>query len=276
MDVFTVTVGQLILSGAQSVYDQINRAFGKYPDADLLVFPEFATRHNVDLKAVPYLQGSSEAAEKVQRWLDLVPDFTHVKALSEDVGKALLIGCIAQDNGQLFSRAYFYDPHRAQLGYYDKSHIHWTEDFLRPGGSIVPLQTRFGTIGILMCYDMAFSEAPRVLGIQGVEVLFALSAIPSDFCWQYAHHRMIGAAIFNQYYVVAANVGHSPETPMGGHSGVYGPKGDLIAQIEGAHAGCLCAEVDLDQVRRWRHKEIIYPHRRPYLYRQIAAPVDDR
>jgi predicted amidohydrolase len=274
MDAFTVTVGQLVLSDPQDVYDQINQAFVEHPDADLFVFPEFSAQHSVDLEAVSYLQASPQARRGARTWLDLVPGFADVKALSYELGKAMLIGCIAQDDGQLFSRAIFYDPQRRQLAFYDKSHVHWTEDFLRPGARIEPIETRFGTIGILMCYDMAFAEAPRVLGIQGAEIIFALSAIPMDFHWRYAHHRMIGAAIFNQCYIVAANLGHTPGAPMGGYSGIYSPEGDLIAQIEGADAGCLSADINLDHVKCWREKEIIYPHRRPHLYQAITATPD--
>jgi predicted amidohydrolase len=273
MDAFTVTVGQLVLSDPQDVYDQIGAVFVDNPDTDLFVFPEFATQHNVDLDTVAYLQESPDARVTAQTWLDLVPDFQNVRALSDELGKAMLIGCIAQDDGRLFSRAYFYDPRHKQLASYDKSHVHWTEDFLRPGATLEPIQTRFGKIGILMCYDMAFAEAARVLGIQGADVLFALSAIPIDFHWRYAHRRMIGAAIFNQYYVVAANLGCAPEAPMGGYSGIYGPKGDLIAQVEGTAFEYATAEIDLDHVRHWREREIIYPHRRPHLYRPITAPM---
>jgi predicted amidohydrolase len=274
MDRFTVTVAQLVLSSPQDVYHQIDATFGEHPNTDLFVFPEFATQHGANLGAVDYLPATSEAREKAQKWVDLVPDFSDVKALSDELGQAVLTGCLAQEGGQLFSRATFYDPRHRQLAFYDKSHVHWTEDFLRPGSALEPIQTRFGRIGILICYDMAFAEAPRVLGIQGAHVLFALSAIPMDFHWRYAHHRMIGAAMFNQYYVVAANVGHSPEAPMGGYSGIYSPQGDLIAQVDDTDYGCVTADIDLGRVMRWRETELVYPHRRPHLYGAITAPVD--
>jgi predicted amidohydrolase len=121
---------------------------------------------------------------------------------------------------------------------------------------------------------MAFAEPARVLSIQGVELLCALSAIPVHFHWRYAHHRMIGAAIFNQVYVVAAHLGHAPEAPMGGHSGIYDPRGDLITQIGGAGSGYTSADIDLGQVKRWREEERINPYRRPRLYEAITAPVD--
>jgi predicted amidohydrolase len=161
------------------------------------------------------------------------------------------------------------------MAFYDKSHVHWTEDFLRPGGKIAPIQTRFGKIGILICYDMAFAEPAKVHGIRGTEILFALSAIPMHFHWKYPHYRMIGAAIFNQYYVIAANLGHTLKAPMGGYSGIYSPEGDLVAQIKGTDFGYISANIDSSLVKLWREKEMINPYRRPHLYGAITAPVDD-
>jgi predicted amidohydrolase len=276
MDEFIVTVGQLVLSNPREVYDQINKTLAENPETGLFVFPEFATQHNIDLKAIAYLQGNSKAKKAALKWLELVPDFSKVKALSDKLGKAILIGSIAQDNDQLFSRAYFYDPRRQQLAFYDKSHVHWTEDFLRPGTKIEPIQTRFGKIGILICYDMAFAEPAKVHGIKGAEILFALSAIPMDFHWKYPHYRMIGAAIFNQYYVIAANLGHTLKAPMGGYSGIYSPEGDLIAQIKGTDFGYISANIDVGHVKLWREKEMINPYRKPHLYGAITAPVDDK
>jgi predicted amidohydrolase len=83
---------------------------------------------------------------------------------------------------------------------------------------------------------------------------------------------MTGAAIFNQYYVIAANLGYTLQAPMGGYSGIYSPEGDLIAQIKGTHSGAISAQIDLGQVRLWREKEKIGPYRKPKLYGAITDP----
>jgi len=272
MDKFSVTVGQLVLKNPQDVYHQISITFAENPETDLFVFPEFATKNDTNLESIPYLQSNLEAKNSAQQWLNLVPDFSKTKDLADQVGKAILIGCIAQENQQLFSRAYYYDPQHQQLACYDKSHVHWTEDFLRPGSRIEPIHTRFGVIGILICYDMAFVEPTRVLALKGAEILFAISAIPLHFHWKYPHYRMTGAAIFNQYYVIAANLGYTFNAPMGGYSGIYCPEGDLITQITGTDFGHISANIDLDQVKTWREKEIINPYRKSHLYKSITAP----
>jgi predicted amidohydrolase len=273
MDAYTATVGQLALSGPERVYRQIQTTMLAHPEAGLFVFPEFATQEGADLDAVSYLREDPEARATAEKWLALVPAFSRVRALAEELGKAVVVGCIAQNGGQLHSRAYFYDPREKQLAFYDKSHVHWTEAWLRPGGALEPVQTRFGALGMLICYDVAFVEPTRVLGLQGAELLCALSAIPMSFHFKYPHYRMTGAAIFNQYYVIAANLGHTLQAPMGGHSGVYSPEGDRIAYLPGTEYGAISAQIDLGLVRLWREQEMIGPYRKPALYRAITDPA---
>lgn len=274
MDRYQVTIGQLVLSDPSEVIDQVQQVLKANPDTDLFVFPEFATQDRVQTEAVDYLQDDPDARETAEKWLRLVPDFSQVQALAEQHGKTLITGSIAQQAGALYSRAYFYDPLEGQLASYDKSHVHWTETFLRPGKCIEAIETRFGRIGLLICYDMAFVEATRVLGLAGAQVLFAISAVPAHFYWRYPHHRMIGAAIFNQFYVVAANLGYNPDAPMGGYSGVYSPRGNLLGQIEGMGFGYLSAQIDLGKVRAWREEERIDPYRKPWLYGSLSRDDD--
>jgi predicted amidohydrolase len=87
---------------------------------------------------------------------------------------------------------------------------------------------------------------------------------------------MTGAAIFNQYYVIAANLGYTLKAPMGGYSGIYSPEGDLITQIKGTDFGYISANIDLSQVKLWREKEMIDPYRKPHLYEAITAPVNNQ
>ena len=270
MEKYIVTVGQLVLTNPQDVFRQIEKIIVGNPEAELFVFPEFSTQNNINLHAVAYLEENTDAQKEVQKWLGLVPEFSKIQTLSDEYGKAVVIGSLAQENDQLFSRAYFYDPQYQQLEFYDKSHVHWTEEFLKPGTKIEPIQTRFGKIGILICYDMAFVEPTRVLGVKGAEILFAISAIPMHFHWKYPHYRMTGAAIFNQYYVIAANLGYAPEAPMSGYSGIYSPEGDLIVQIEGKEYGNISGNIDLNQVEIWREKEKINPYRKPHLYAALT------
>ena len=108
MERYTVTVGQLVLSNPEQVYHQIHTTMIENPQTELFVFPEFATQHAVDLDAVAYLRDTPAACETAQKWLGLVPEFSRVRTLADELEAAVVVGCIAQDRNQLYSRAYYY------------------------------------------------------------------------------------------------------------------------------------------------------------------------
>lgn len=264
---FKVTVGQIVLTTPEEVLDQIEKTYRENPESELFVFAEFVTHGDkINLDEVAYLEGDEETRKVAQKWIDLTPKFGSVKALAKKYNKATVVGCLEQEDGKLYSRAYFYDPQTDQLEYYDKTHVHWTEKLLRPGKKLEPFDTRFGKIGILICYDMAFVEPTRVYGLKGADILVVVSAVPLHFHWKYPHRRMTGAAMFNQYYVVSANQGYSLLSKMGGYSGIYSPDGDLLAMVDNTKYGYITAEIDLDLQKKWREEEVIYKYRIPGLY----------
>lgn len=268
-----VTVGQIRLTGPGGVLGQVRAVLAAANDSDLVVLPEFTTHGDrIDLDEVAYLKGEGSAREDAQKWISLTPAFAKVKALADRHRKAIIVGCLEQEGGKLYSRAYFYDPAAAVLKHYDKSHVHWTEKFLRPGQQLRPLETRFGRIGVLICYDLAFVEPTRVLALRDADALVVISAIPRRFHWKYPYRRMIGAAIFNQYFVVAANLGYSKRAPMGGHSLVLDAQGDTLAHQRNAKSGHITATLDRSAMDAWRKTEVIPRYRRPELY----APVCDQ
>jgi len=268
---FRATVGQIVLTTPEDVLKQIDETYEKNPKSELFVFAEFVTHgDNIDLNKVPYLKDDEETRDVAKKWIDLTPTFGQVKEIAKKYNKATVVGCLEQENGKLFSRAYYFDPQTGQLDHYDKTHVHWTEKLLRPGNKLVPFNTRFGRIGILICYDMAFVEPTRVYGLKGVDILVVISAVPLHFHWKYPHRRMTGAAMFNQYYVISANQGYSLKAKMGGYSGIYGPDGDLLAMVENTKTGWTTAVIDLDLVRKWKKEEVIDKYRRPELYKIIT------
>lgn len=103
------------------------------------------------------------------------------------------------------------------------------------------------------CYDLRFPELFRRGLTMGAE-LFAIGA-----CWldtRQAHWRTlaIARAIENQAYVLAVNrTGPDPNANYIGGTIAVGPRGDVLGEL-GADEGVLSAEIDRDEVRRWREK----------------------
>ena len=126
------------------------------------------------------------------------------------------------------------------LGKYRKMHIpddpHYYEKFYFTPGDLgyKVFDTKFGKIGVLICWDQWFPEAARLLGLQGVEIIFIPTAIgysraaegdTYDTAWKTVQQ---GHAVANACFLAAVNrVGFEldPSNQSGQSSGA-GPKGE--------------------------------------------------
>ena len=154
------------------------------------------------------------------------------------------------------------------LGIYRKMHIpddplYHEKFYFTPGDlGFRTWDTRFGKIGVLICWDQWYPEAARLTAMQGAELLFYPTAIgwhPSEKekygelqrdAWQTIQRSH---AVANGCFVASVNrVGH--ETPLGGDgiefwggSFVAGTSGEILSQA-GLDESVLLLEVDLGKI----------------------------
>ena len=129
------------------------------------------------------------------------------------------------------------------------------------------VNTRYGRIGVLICWDQWFPEAARLTALKGAEVILYPTAIgwhPAEKqAWGEAqkdawHTAQRAHAIANGVYVAAVNrVGHEKISGDGiefwGSSFISDPIGRVIAQAPVDGAAILTARVDrdlLEEIRR--------------------------
>ena len=160
------------------------------------------------------------------------------------------------------------DADGSLLGIYRKMHIPddplYNEKFYFTPGDLGfrAWDTRFGKIGVLICWDQWYPEAARLTAMQGAELLFYPTAIgwhPSEKekygeqqrdAWQTIQRSH---AVANGCFVASVNrVGH--ETPVGGDgiefwggSFVAGTSGEILSQA-GLDETVLLHEVDLGTI----------------------------
>ncbi|MEA3360882.1 MAG: carbon-nitrogen hydrolase family protein [Thermodesulfobacteriota bacterium] len=175
----------------------------------------------------------------------------------------VIIGEVKRWGERYFNIATYIDKYLTQS--YTKTHVHWTENFI-PGRELKVFDSPFGKIGITICFDAAFSEVWRVLSLKGADVVVNISAVPETFPVDYMWRRFEGAAIYNQVFVVYAN---RPGPFFSGHSAVFNPQGDILVR-SGSEETIIEADINLNEIQRWRNEEQIYPNRRPLLYREIV------
>jgi len=172
-------------------------------------------------------------------------------------------------SGLYHNTAVIIDADGRLVGRYRKMHIpddplYYEKFYFTPGDTgFRAWDTRFGRIGVLICWDQWYPEAARLTALQGAEVLFYPTAIgwhPSEKAEHGA--RQHGAwetiqrahAVANGCYVAAVNrIG--TERPEGGdgiefwgQSFVAGTSGEIIAKAGIDREEVMLVPVDLGQV----------------------------
>jgi len=135
--------------------------------AQIVVFPEdFVTRTTpenvefVDLKK--YLGKFQEFAKKYE--VDVVP------------------GSFIKKEGKKFFNTSYYIDHKGKiLAKYNKIHLWISErSSMKPGRTVRVFETRFGKVGLAICWDLASPEVFRRLAKKGAKIVFC----PSYWCYQ--------------------------------------------------------------------------------------------
>ena len=78
------------------------------------------------------------------------------------------------------------------------------EKYLHPGSEKSKFLSSSGLAGLIICYDLRFTELPRALALEGCRTLF----VPSEWPTVRKEHWLVlnaARAIENQMFVVAVN-----------------------------------------------------------------------
>ena len=172
------------------------------------------------------------------------------------------------------------------MGVYRKSHIPdgpgYTEKFyFRPGNTGFKVwDTKYGRIGIGICWDQWYPEAARAMMLMGADVLMFPTAIGDEPAaeeldtsrlWRRA---MVGHAVSNVVPIVASNrIGTEDSMTFYGHSFITNERGDMLVDYGADESGVLVAEFDLDEIRKHRAAFGFFRDRRPELYGRLAEDV---
>ena len=237
--------------------ERIKNIISNYKSYDLIVFPELILHGHPSFERP---EGFLYRKMKVMYSAISKDLYRFVKISNARV----IIGEVKRWGERYYNVATYIDKNVTQS--YTKTHVHWTENFV-PGKELKVFDSPFGKIGITICFDAAFSEVWRVLSLKGADLIVNISAVPREFPVDYMWRRFVGAAIYNQVFVVYAN---RPGRFFSGHSGVFSPRGDILASSSGSKETIIEADIDLNEVHKWRDEEQIYPNRRPLLYREIV------
>lgn len=202
------------------------------------------------------------------------PSTEALSVLARDLGVVIIASLFEKRaEGLYHNTAAVIDADGRYLGKYRKMHIpddplYYEKFYFTPGDlGFRAWQTRYGCLGVLICWDQWFPEAARLTALQGAQILF----YPTAIGWHPAEKAEHGAAqhgawetiqrahaVANGCFVAAVNrVGH--ERPYGGdglefwgQSFVAGPQGQILARAGTDREETLLVPVDLAEVETIR------------------------
>ena len=214
-------------------------------------------------------QGEYFCTAQEERWFATAfpaaehPCVTALQPVAAALGVAIPVSIFERDGPHYYNSLAMLDADGAILGVYRKSHIpdgpgYNEKYYFRPGDTGYRVwTTRFGRIGVGICWDQWYPECARAMAMMGADVLMYPTAIgsePHDSSldtldpWRRA---MQGHAVSNVIPVVASNrIG--AETANGKPQSFYGGsfiadhRGDLVESFGRTEEGVLVHAFDLD------------------------------
>lgn len=282
-----VKVAALQFSCSKDVQENINKAEKMVKEAadngaNIILLPElFERQYFCQEKRYDYYNYALP--------LEKNPAVNRFKEVAKELGVVIPVSFYERDIDRLFNTVAMIDADGSVLGIYRKTHIpddHFYQEkfYFTPGDSgFKVFDTRFGCIGVGICWNQWFPETVRCMAVQGAEMLLYPTAIGSEPILDVdssSHWRRVmqGHAAANLMPVVAANrievetvepckenAGQSSSLDFYGCSFIADATGDIIASAKQEET-ILYGEFDLDALKEDRLSWGLFRDRRPETY----------
>jgi nitrilase len=198
------------------------------------------------------------------------PETDRLAELARETGTYLVVGVIERDStysgGTLYCTLLYFGPEGALLGKHRKlkptaaERLIWGEG---DGSTLPVIQTPFGRVGGLICWENYMPLARMTMYGKGVEIYLAPTADARERWQSTLQHIALEGRCFvlgcNQYVTrdmypsdleIKEELEAWPEVLCRGGSAVYGPLGDCLAGPLWDREGILYADLDLGEIPR--------------------------
>lgn len=227
--------------------------------ARLIATPENSLRLDRDRQRMLAAVGPEEGDSELKAW----------GRIAQELGVWLLMGsgAIANGEGKVFNRSFFFNPDGKIVARYDKinlfdvtlggSETYRESETVEGGANAVLVEgPQNAKIGLTICYDVRFAPLYAGLARAGAEIITVPAAftVPTG----QAHWEILlrARAIETGAFVIAPAQGgkHEDGRSTWGHSMIIDPWGKVLASLDHDEPGVIVADLDLDQVAAARAK----------------------
>lgn len=249
---------------------------------ELFETPYFCQQRNYEFYYYAEATGDNPAVKKFMQ-------------VARETGTVIPVSFYEKYGNTFFNSIAMIDSDGSLMGVYRKSHIpddHFYQEkfYFTPGDTGFKVwKTRYGNIGVGICWDQWFPEAARCMALMGADMLLYPTAIGSEpilECDSMPHWRraMQGHSASNLIPVIAANrIGTEEVIPSEdnqyqessltfyGSSFITDATGEIMAQADRENEMIITSVIDTEANREFRQSWGVFRDRRPELYGRIIG-----
>ncbi len=158
-----------------------------------------------------------------------------------------------KENECIYNRAFLVQDGEV-LGWKDKIKLFPLTDegrYFKPGRENPVFESKFGKLGVLICFELRFSETAKQLRDRGADIIL----VPAQWGAKRREHLKVlsrARAIETQSYLILSDTwGRAGKEEYAGCSAIYSPWGEVLAFSESEDT-LLTADIDTREVRKVR------------------------
>lgn len=216
---------------------------------------------------------------------------THFKEVAKKYNVVLPISFFEKCGANYFNSLVMIDADGTDLGLYRKTHIPTGECYeekfyFSPGDTgFKVFNTKFGKVGVGICWDQWFPETARILALKGAEILLYPTAIGSEpvlvrDSMPHWRNTMCGHAAANIIPVCASNragIEKAKNSSMNfqGYSFIANQYGEVVEEMNREEEGFRIHEFDIESINKERVSWGVFRDRRPETYKELIGYSKD-
>ena len=214
--------------------DKVNRLLNQIQSSKLVVLPELANT-GYNFRNREHALSLASSVEK-SAFFEMLVDHAGKH-------KQYIVSGFQEISGELLFNTSLLVSGEGVIGKYRKVHLFMHEkEIFEPGDLGFPVFELEGfKLGMLICFDYLFSEAWRITGLNGADIV----AHPSNLITGNAQKMIPAQALSNRMFVITANrTGTERDLTFNGKSFAVDPAGEFVASVSDDEEKILTFEID--------------------------------